>query len=164
MALQLVRADITAIDGPTGDPLLRKAFELFDLDRSGSIEYDEMYDLLGCMYPCMPHNHRKAAVKLIVTSGEAHQLKFEDFDETVLTWRKYADENDTEGTWAGEVVLGTTVLTNFLVNKRMLLAGKHKLKKSLRKLQVEVSTSKAQVQQQQEPPLPPQTTTAVHFA
>lgn len=96
LARRLVEADETEIDDRSDSPLIREAFQLFDHDGSGDISPRELSTLLELMYPYMPKNHRKAALQLV---GDRDAIVFEDFDDVVLNWRNYAQENDPEGAW-----------------------------------------------------------------
>ena len=100
LARELVEADETEIDDRSDSPLIREAFKLFDHDGSGDIGQRELHTLLELMYPQMPKNHRKAALHM-VSDGNDDVIVFEEFDDVVLNWRKYAQENDPEGFWVG---------------------------------------------------------------
>ena len=99
LARALVEADATKIDDQSDSPLLREAFDHFDLDKSGDIDADEVRSLLGYMYPLMPKPHRKAALKLLLAQSAGHRIIFEDFDDIILEWRQYAQQNDPKGEW-----------------------------------------------------------------
>ena len=100
IAVELVTAPEDVIQDTSEVPLMRRAFSLFDIDSSGDIDAKEVRSLIDAMYPAMPREHRKHALKLIV-SGEGGMVKFEDFDETILEWRKYVEENDPSHMWQG---------------------------------------------------------------
>ena len=119
LARELVKADESEIDDRSDSPLIREVFDLFDHDGSGDIGQRELYTLLELMYPAMPKNHRKAALHM-VSDGNGNDARtsttrglndndrviiFEDFDDVVLNWRKYAHENDPNGAWVGTRVL-----------------------------------------------------------
>jgi len=108
LARSLVDADLALFGAKEDWPALREAFDLFDIDNSGDIDSGEVRALLVEMYPRMPMRHRNAALQL--RSG-GDQVRFEDFDETILEWRKYASENDPDGNWKAMRVLGATLKT-----------------------------------------------------
>jgi len=101
IAVQLVTAPDEEIDDSTEAPLLRKAFDMFDLDGSGDIDSKEIRALLDVMYPAMPRPFRKQALKMIVTREGSDDVRFEDFDETILEWRKFAQQHDPQFKWHG---------------------------------------------------------------
>merc|ERR1712194_220275 len=93
------RADESEIDDTSESSLLREAFSLFDLDNSGDIDTKEVRSMLTTMYPLMPIHHRKVALKLQSGIDGDARLRFEDFDDTILEWRRYAEANDPDNTW-----------------------------------------------------------------
>jgi hypothetical protein len=99
LARQLIDADDSEIDDSSESSLLREAFELFDLDRSGDIDANEVRSLLNTMFPLMPVAHRKAALKLEAIPNSDQRVRFEDFDDTILEWRRYSAEHDPQSTW-----------------------------------------------------------------
>jgi len=100
IALALVSCPDEMLNDKQDVPLLREAFKLVDLDKSGGIDSNELRLLLDLMYPNMPREFRKQALHLIVTGTDGHTIKFEDFDETILQWRKFAQENDDQLRWS----------------------------------------------------------------
>jgi hypothetical protein len=99
LAAQLIDADESEIDDTSESSLLREAFSLFDLDNSGDIDTKEVRSMLTTMYPLMPIHHRKVALKLQSGIDGDARLRFEDFDDTILEWRRYAEANDPDNTW-----------------------------------------------------------------
>jgi hypothetical protein len=99
LANELIDADESMIDDASESSLLRESFELFDLDNSGDIDANEVRSLLNTMFPLMPIAHRKAALKLQSVPANDMRVRFEDFDDTILEWRRYAAANDPESTW-----------------------------------------------------------------
>ena len=99
LASQLIDAEEGDISDTSESPLLREAFQLFDLDKSGDIDTKEVRSMLAAMFPLMPIVHRKAALKLQSGIEGDTRIRFEDFDETVLEWRRYAAANDPHSTW-----------------------------------------------------------------
>ena len=64
LAAQLIDADESEIDDKSESSLLREAFRLFDLDKSGDIDANEVRSMLSTMFPLMPIQHRKVALEL----------------------------------------------------------------------------------------------------
>jgi len=98
LAKALVEADEEQINDKSDSPLLRQAFDHFDLDKSHDIDHKEVRSLMTAMFPFVPKEHRKAMIKLQVGDDGA-PVRFEDFDDTVLAWRHYAATNDPDGSW-----------------------------------------------------------------
>jgi len=100
LARQLVTATEDEIDDQSESPLMKEAFELFDIDKSGSIDEIEVRSLLSLMYPKMPKQHRKALMGMVSEAGSG-EINFDNFDDAVLQWRKYTQDYDPAGQWAG---------------------------------------------------------------
>jgi hypothetical protein len=100
---QLGHALADAADGDLDDqsekPLLKDAFQLFDLDHSGTIDDTELGSLMNAMYPGAPHAHRKNMFKILPTAEHENGIHFHLFDDAILALRAYVAENDPSGAW-----------------------------------------------------------------
>lgn len=99
MAIALVAADESMINDNSDAPLLRDAFDLYDLDKSGDVSLGEVRSLLSDMYPCMPKNVRKEALKVLKEVVGDEDIKFDEFDDVILAWRALASQRDPHGKW-----------------------------------------------------------------
>merc|ERR1712072_1539263 len=107
--------------------LLREAFTLFDVDNSGDIDSKEVRSMLATMYPLMPIQHRKNALKLNSGIEGDARIRFEDFDDTILEWRRYVEANDPDGNWRKprmSIVDHQRRLSKQMASMRMVLPSK----------------------------------------
>jgi len=97
----LAAATEEEIDDSSEAPLLRDAFNLFDLDKNGTIDSGELLKLFSSMYPSCPRSHKVAAHKLAQLGLKHNEdgVNFTAFDDVILTWREYMIAHDPDGEW-----------------------------------------------------------------